>query len=188
MIGGVDASFVARTYASATTQGASRAQSARSGTGSELSDEQKKQVEKLQKRDREVRAHEQAHVAAGGNLIRGGVNFKYETGPDGRRYAVGGDVSIDVSPARTPQETVRKAEQIRSAAMAPSDPSAQDYSVAAQAGRLAAKAQAEMAQATQQAQAKSAGISSASAGAVKAYKAAEEAFSAIVGSLIAARA
>jgi len=188
MIGGVDASFVARTFASAPTQGASRAQKPDAGSTSELSDEQKKQVEKLQKRDREVRAHEQAHVAAGGNLIRGGVNFKYETGPDGQRYAVGGDVSIDVSEARTAQETVRKAEQIRSAAMAPSDPSAQDYSVAAQAGRLAAKAQAEMGQATEQAQAKSTGISAASAGAVKAYQSAEAAFSAVVGNLIAARA
>ncbi|QSI75090.1 putative metalloprotease CJM1_0395 family protein [Niveibacterium microcysteis] len=188
MIGGVDASFVARTFASAPTQGASRAQKSDAASSGELSEEQKKQVEKLKKRDQEVRAHEQAHVAAGGNLIRGGVNFKYETGPDGQRYAVGGDVSIDVSKARTPQETVRKAEQIRNAAMAPSDPSAQDYSVAAQAGRLAAKAQAEMAQNTQESQTKAAGISSAAASAVKAYQAAEEAFSAVAGNLIAARA
>lgn len=188
MIGGVDASFVARTFASATTQGASRAQNAASGASGELSAEQKKQVEKLKKRDQEVRAHEQAHVSAGGNLIRGGVNFKFETGPDGQRYAVGGDVSIDVSEARTPQETVRKAEQIRNAALAPADPSPQDYSVAAQAGRLGTKAQAEIAQAAQQAQDKSVGVSNASASAIKAYKAAEEAFSAITGSLIAARA
>ena len=45
-------------------------------------------VRELKARDREVRAHEQAHRSAGGELVRGGTKFTFEVGPDGRRYAV----------------------------------------------------------------------------------------------------
>lgn len=75
----------------------------------------------------------------------GGADFDLVKGPDGRMYAVGGEVRIDVSPGRTPEETVRKAEQIRRAALAPVDPSAQDYRVAAQAAQMMAQAQQEIA-------------------------------------------
>ena len=89
----------------------------------------------------EVRAHELAHITAGGGLITRGAAYTYETGPDGQRYAVGGDVGIDVSPGRTPQETLARAEQVRRAALAPADPSAQDRQVAARADQMAFQAQ-----------------------------------------------
>ena len=95
-------------------------------------------------RDRKVRAHEQAHISAGANLVRGGASYSYQTGPDDRRYAVGGEVSIDASPGRTPEETISKAERIRAAALAPADPSAQDRGVAAQAGLMEAEARIEL--------------------------------------------
>lgn len=95
--------------------------------------------------DRLVRAHEQAHLAAGAGLVRGGASFSYTTGPDDRRYAVGGEVSIDASPASTPQETIAKARQIRAAALAPAQPSAQDQSVAASAARMENEALLEIA-------------------------------------------
>lgn len=95
--------------------------------------------------DREVRAHEAAHLAAAGGLAQGGASFDTVQGPDGRAYAVGGEVSIDVSPGRTPEDTIAKAQQIRSAALAPADPSAQDYRVAAQAAQMAHQAQQELA-------------------------------------------
>ena len=102
----------------------------------ELTPEQQRQVEALKKRDREVRQHEQAHLAVGRDLVRGGASYTYETGPDNKQYAVGGEVSIDTSPARTPEETIPKAQHIRATALAPAEPSPQDRSVAAQASRM----------------------------------------------------
>jgi hypothetical protein len=110
-----------------------------------LSPDAQRQLDKLKATDRQVRAHEQAHMAAGGALVRGGASYSYQKGPDGQLYAVGGEVSIDVSPGRTPEETISKAAQIRAAALAPADPSGQDRNVAAGAARLEAEARAELA-------------------------------------------
>lgn len=111
----------------------------------ELTAQEQQQVLQLKQIDRQVRAHEQAHLSVGGDLVRGGASFTYQTGPDQQRYAVAGEVSIDVSPADTPQETLPKAAHIRAAALAPADPSAQDQSVAAQAERMAGEARMEIA-------------------------------------------
>ena len=103
-------------------------------------------LRELRARDREVRAHEAAHTAAGGSLVRGGPSFTFQTGPDGRTYAVGGEVSIDVSPvANDPQATLSKADQIRAAALAPVNPSPQDLRVAANANQLASRARVDLA-------------------------------------------
>ncbi len=111
----------------------------------ELTDEEKQQVQKLEVRDREVRAHEMAHIAAGGQYVRGGANFEYQTGPDGKRYAVGGEVSIDSSEVSgDPEATVRKMQVVRKAALAPAQPSAQDRAVAAQASQTQVQARAEI--------------------------------------------
>lgn len=111
----------------------------------QLSEEERQALEQLRARDREVRAHEQAHVAAAGGFARGGPKFEYQTGPDGKRYAVGGEVSIDTSPVPgNPQATISKAQVIRRAANAPRNPSGQDRQVAAQATRLEAEARQEL--------------------------------------------
>ena len=110
-------------------------------TGSELTDEEELEVQELKVRDREVRAHEAAHKAAAGNLVKGGASFSYTTGPDGRRYAQGGEVSIDVSPVKgDPQATARKMERVQKAALAPAVPSAQDRRIAARAAAVARQA------------------------------------------------
>ena len=114
-----------------------------------LSDAELKQVDALKKRDREVRAHEAAHAAAAGSLAKGGPHFDVQYGPDGQAYAVGGEVNIDTSPGRTPEETIQKAKQIRAAALAPAEPSGPDRAVAAEAARLEAQAQQEIASRTQ---------------------------------------
>ncbi|PKO56902.1 MAG: hypothetical protein CVU28_01240, partial [Betaproteobacteria bacterium HGW-Betaproteobacteria-21] len=101
-------------------------------------------IAQLQQRDREVRAHEQAHISAGGGLITSGASFTYQTGPDNKRYAIGGEVGIDTSPGRTPEETLDRAARIRAAALAPADPSAQDRQVAAAADRMAMEARMEV--------------------------------------------
>lgn len=121
-------------------------QSSGHGTASgELSQEQRQLVEKLKARDREVRAHEQAHLSAAGNLAVSGARYDYVAGPDGQRYASGGDVGIDVSEvAGDPQATLLKADTIRRAALAPANPSAQDQSVAARAAAMANKARSEL--------------------------------------------
>ncbi|MCX7206124.1 MAG: putative metalloprotease CJM1_0395 family protein [Proteobacteria bacterium] len=113
--------------------------------GDPLSEAELATVEKMAKRDREVRQHEQAHLAAAGGLATSGASYSMETGPDGKRYAVGGEVKIDVSPGRTPEETLSKARIIQAAALAPADPSGADRSIAAAAAAMAQTAQAEIA-------------------------------------------
>ncbi|NOY13272.1 MAG: hypothetical protein GXP51_06200, partial [Deltaproteobacteria bacterium] len=111
----------------------------------ELSQEAE-EIRRLQTRDREVRAHEAAHAGAGG-AYAGGPSFSYEHGPDGRTYAVDGEVSIDVSSVSgDPQATLQKAQQVRAAALAPAEPSAQDMRVAQRAQSMAATARMEVSQ------------------------------------------
>jgi hypothetical protein len=101
-------------------------------------------VEHLAETDRQVRAHEAAHQAAAGGL-GGAATFTYKTGPDGKSYAVGGEVPIDMSPGRTPEETLARARQVRAAALAPADPSGQDLAVAAQATQMESIAREQIA-------------------------------------------
>ncbi|VAX32970.1 SrpA-related protein [hydrothermal vent metagenome] len=113
----------------------------------ELSPEEKQALDDLKARDRDVRAHEQAHLAAAGPYAKGPPSFEFQTGSDGRSYAVGGEVQIDTSKVSgNPQATLIKAQTIKRAANAPSDPSAQDRQVAAQAAQLEAQARQEVKQ------------------------------------------
>ncbi|MDD3328198.1 MAG: putative metalloprotease CJM1_0395 family protein [Zoogloea sp.] len=117
-------------------------------SGAGLSEADLKIVSELKARDRVVRTHEMAHLAAGAGIVTRGASFTYQTGPDGQRYAVGGEVGISTSPGRTPEETLAKADQIRAAALAPADPSSQDLRVAAEAAQMAAEARQELAAAS----------------------------------------
>jgi len=111
----------------------------------ELDEEEKKEVEELKKRDREVRAHEMAHLMAAQGIAISGPHYEYKRGPDGVMYAVGGDVKIDVSEVRgDPEATIRKAEKIERAALAPRDPSPQDRKVANEARMMKNKARMEL--------------------------------------------
>jgi len=104
-------------------------------------------VEKLKRIDSEVRAHEMAHIAAGSEYITSGATFSYRQGPDGKRYAVGGEVSIDTAPEPgDPKATLQKMRRVRAAALAPAQPSSQDLKVASNAASQAAKAMAEITQ------------------------------------------
>ncbi len=109
-----------------------------------LTEEERAQVDELKQTDRKVRAHEQAHAAAGG-AYASSPSYEYENGPDGNRYAIGGEVSIDVSPVSgDPEATIQKMEVVKRAALAPAEPSPQDRAVAAQADQTRLKAQAEL--------------------------------------------
>ncbi|WP_045227254.1 putative metalloprotease CJM1_0395 family protein [Methyloterricola oryzae] len=121
------------------------AQAAKAKNGKTLTEDELKQLQQLQDRDREVRAHEAAHTAAAGGLATGGASFSYQKGPDGGNYAVGGEVNIDTSTvANDPEATLRKAETIRRAALAPADPSSQDRRVAAAATQMQAQALSDL--------------------------------------------
>jgi hypothetical protein len=108
-----------------------------------LDEETIAEVRKLSERDAEVRTHEQAHKAVGGQFA-GAINLEFTRGPDGRRYATAGHVPIDLSEESDPAATARKMEVIQRAALAPAEPSGADRAVAAAAAQKAAVARQEM--------------------------------------------
>jgi hypothetical protein len=110
----------------------------------DLTEKEQAQVARLRARDIEVRNHEAAHMAAAGSF-GGGASFSYMTGPDGNRYAIGGEVPVRMVGGRTPEEAIRNAAQVRAAALAPADPSSQDMAVASEAAAMEADARAELA-------------------------------------------
>jgi hypothetical protein len=106
---------------------------------------EQRELAELKKRDAEVKAHEAAHSSAGGQLASG-PSYSFDLGPDGQQYAVGGEVQIDLSPVPgDPQATIIKMQQVKAAALAPSEPSSADRQVAAEAARRITEAQAELA-------------------------------------------
>lgn len=125
---------------------ASRTEKKTANGKAELTPEQVAQLTKLRARDREVRQHEAAHLAASGGLAVSGASFSYQKGPDGVNYAVGGEVQIDTSSGRTPQESLERARTIQAAALAPAQPSGQDKAVAAAAQKMELQARTELAQ------------------------------------------
>jgi hypothetical protein len=126
--------------------------------GKELKPEEKKQSEDLHRIDAAAKANEQAHMSAGGGLVRDGVSYQYQKGPDGKLYAVGGEVQIDISPVSgNPEATLTKMQQVRRAALAPADPSGQDKQVAGAATQIESQALAEKQQQSVSTPAKSKG-------------------------------
>ncbi len=102
-------------------------------------------VHRLRARDRQIRQHEAAHKAGAGGLAVGGTNFTFTVGPDGRRYATHGEVSIDALPvAGNPEATIRRMEAVVRAALAPGHPSATDRAVANHARAVATAARREL--------------------------------------------
>lgn len=127
--------------------------SSKSQAGQEQSEQELAVIKDLAVRDREVRAHEQAHASVGGQFA-GAASFTYQRGPDGVNYAIGGEVPISAPTGGDAESRLQAAEQIKRAALAPANPSAQDRQVAAQAAQTATQARAEIA--TQSAEARSA--------------------------------
>lgn len=134
------------------SEGGSARQGARAGgrstggnavQGDGLTEEERDQISELKARDREVRTHEAAHMMAGGQHASG-PTYTYQAGPDGQRYAIGGEVQIDTSPEKDPEATIAKMEIVKRAALAPAEPSAQDVKVAQMAEQQRAQAQAEL--------------------------------------------
>ncbi len=102
-------------------------------------------MDELQQADAGVRAHEAAHMAAAGAYASGGASYIYARGPDGRLYAVGGSVRVNLSPVPgDPEATIRKAKALIQAAYAVGQPSAADIRVAAEAYQMEMQAQRQI--------------------------------------------
>lgn len=101
-------------------------------------------IRQLEQRDKEVTAHELAHATTGGSAT-GSPSYTFEVGPDGKKYAVGGEVAVDLSSvAGDPQATIMKMQKVHAAALAPANPSTQDARVAASAAQKILAAQSEL--------------------------------------------
>jgi hypothetical protein len=103
-----------------------------------------RRVDQLKQIDRNVREHEAAHLRAGQGVVTSGASFTYTYGPDGKAYAVGGEVGVDTSKEAKPEQNIDKGARIQAAALAPRDPSPQDYRVASIGGRLEAEGRTDL--------------------------------------------
>lgn len=112
----------------------------------ELTTAEQRQVDALKSADARVRAHEQAHLAAGGGIVSSGASYTYTYGPDGKAYATAGEVGIDTSKENKPQDNIDKGRLIQAAALAPQDPSPQDRRVASVGAHLEAEGHSDLAQ------------------------------------------
>lgn len=102
----------------------------------EFSPSELRRIAELERIDTEVKAHEQAHINAGRGLITSAPSYAYTYGPDGKQYAISGEVGIDTSPEQEAQANIDKGQRIQDTALAPADPSPQDYQVAATGKQL----------------------------------------------------
>lgn len=121
-------------------------QAQKGADGEPLTQQELELIQKLAARDREVKNHEQAHASVGGELA-GAPSYEYEKGPDGKNYAVGGEVPITIQAvAGDPKATLVNARKVQRAALAPAEPSGQDRRVAARASQLEQQALREISQ------------------------------------------
>lgn len=135
----------ANKYRSAETGDTASTSENQSDSSAELTPEETRIIQRLKQIDQNVRTHEQQHISAAGGYVKSGPVYNYTIGPDGKRYAVGGRVSLDITPVpNNPEATIRKAQIIKKAALAPADPSGADRAVAATATRMEMKAREEL--------------------------------------------
>ena len=88
----------------------------------------------------EIYAHELAHKSAGGSLAG---SIVIERNADGIPFAGHVDIKMPSLNPNNPDKTINDANTVIRSAMAPSDPSDQDYRVAAQAQSIKMQDQAE---------------------------------------------
>lgn len=103
-------------------------------------EQQKAQKDALIKKNYdEIYAHELAHKSAGGALAS---SIVIERNADGIPFAGHVDIKMPSLNPNNPQKTINDANTVIRSAMAPFDPSDQDYRVAAQAQSIKMQAQA----------------------------------------------
>ena len=94
----------------------------------------------INERYKDIYAHEQAHKTIAGSYGGPIVIERDSTG-----IPVGGhvDIKMPVLDKNNPDKTIKHADTVIKSAMAPSDPSSQDYKVAAEAKQIKAQAMTE---------------------------------------------
>lgn len=92
----------------------------------------------ISKNYNEIYSHELAHKRAGGHLAGAIV---IERNSEGIPFAGHVAIKMPALNKNNPQQTINDADTVIRAAMAPSDPSGQDYRVAAQAQMIKSQAQ-----------------------------------------------
>ncbi len=103
-------------------------------------EQQKAQKDALIKKNYdEIYSHELAHKSAGGALAG---SIVIERNADGIPFAGHVDIKMPALNPNNPQKTINDANTVIRSAMAPFDPSDQDYRVAAQAQSIKMQAQA----------------------------------------------
>lgn len=88
-------------------------------------------LQKFKKSDADIRSHEQAHATIGQTTSP--ISYNYQQGPDGKMYAVGGQVRLDVSIPDDPKAAMHKLDQIQKASIAGAEPSGADMGIATSA-------------------------------------------------------
>ena len=111
----------------------------------ELDAEERAELRRLQARDARIRAKEMARLGAAGSLALSGARFRFEVGPDGRKYAVDGEVRVDTAHEGDPERNLEKARQLQVTALAGPNLLSTDPALSALARRLALMAYADLA-------------------------------------------
>ncbi len=104
-----------------------------------LRERQKQKDDLIQKNYNHIYAHELAHKMAGGSFA-GAISI--EKNSDGIPVSGLVPIKMPVLDKNNPQKTIDHANTVIKAAMAPSDPSSQDYKVASEAANIKNQAEA----------------------------------------------
>ena len=79
-------------------------------------------IQKLDQPGTDIGRYERSHLAVAGMAIRGGPHHEYRLGSDGRVYALGGEVSLDLNTGTgNSQKSLAKMEQGRRAELVPAN-------------------------------------------------------------------
>lgn len=90
------------------------------------------EIKRMKSWEDHVVAHERMHMLAGGGAV-GAPSYVYKMGPDGKMYITGGEVTLYVPKAATLEGSEVALQNLKKAALAPSDPSPKDMAAAAMA-------------------------------------------------------
>ena len=104
-----------------------------------LRERQKQKDDLIQKNYNHIYAHELAHKMAGGSFA-GAISI--EKNSDGIPVSGHVPIKMPVLDKNNPQKTIDHANTVINAAMAPLDPSSQDYKVASEAANIKNQAEA----------------------------------------------
>ncbi|MCB1201434.1 MAG: hypothetical protein KDK41_12375 [Leptospiraceae bacterium] len=115
---------------------------ARSSAPEQLTPGEEDLRNRLKNRDQEVKAHELAHLTMAKDLAVSGPKYNYQIGPDGKAYAVGGEVTLALKPSHDAASTIEDARRLRAAALAVKNPSVADLAAAGVADQIEQEARA----------------------------------------------